>query len=186
MTNFGSNFYSLVLFSSYNFCVSFYLSSSQYYLDYLRREDKKKHKYHITMSNKNRMITKSFSSSNQAKWGNDTSTKPYIPRRRKTTLLPRGDPDLQNCIFDCEDRGTNSKKNLEHLALYAGKNNQPGGDMNFCIMQQQMINLTPPTRPGPHIDQNEQLDYKISRGEYMKHVNTLRSQLRGLFSTVWC
>ena len=99
---------------------------------------------------------------------------------------PRGDPDLQNCIFDCEGCGTDFKRNLEHLALYAGKNNQHGGDMHLCIMQQQMINLTPPTRPGPHTDQYEQLDYKISRGEYMKHVNTLRSQLRGLFSTVWC
>ena len=136
------------------------------------------------MSNNNYIAKKCFSGANPLKGGNYTSVKPYIPRRPKTILLPHEDPDLQSYIFDCEGRGTNFKQNLEHFALYTGKNNQHSGDMHFCIIQQQMINLTPSTRPGPHSDQYEQLDYKISRGKYIKHLNTLCSQLRGFYSTI--
>lgn len=111
-------------------------------------------------------------------------TKPTQPHRPKTVILPRGNADLQNFIFECEGRDTDFKKNLERLALHTAKHAHHGGDMHYCIMEQKMINLSPPVKPGILADPSYQLDYKIARSEYLKHYNVLKSQLRACFSTI--
>ena len=100
-------------------------------------------------------------------------------------MLPQGNPELQNYVFDGDGRGTDIKKNVDTLALYAAKTGSHGSDMHFCIIQQKLTDLPAPTKLSLLGDQYEELDYKIARAEYMKHYNILNSQLCAFYSTVW-
>ena len=110
------------------------------------------------------------------------SSKPWSP---KPILLPHNNLKLQGCVFDGEWWVMGVKKNTEKLTLFAIKTDSHGSDMHFCITQQTMINLTTPAKPRLLANQYHQLDWKISRAEYMKHYNVLCFQLRAFYSTIW-
>ena len=108
------------------------------------------------------------------------------PRRdNKVALLPEGIEELKECVFDCEGRGTDFKRNCEALATYVARSMRNGGDMHFCITTQTMFTPPEPTRPTIYADQIQQLDYRIERAEYVKQLNLIRSQLRSIYSTIW-
>ena len=72
--------------------------------------------------------------------------KNFVPQRPKIVLLSQGNPELQGCAFDCDGRGTDFKKIVKTLPLYAAKTGSHGGDMHFCITQQEAIDLPVPEK----------------------------------------
>ena len=100
-------------------------------------------------------------------------------------MLPEGIDDLKECVFDCEGRGTDFKRNCEALATYVARSMRHGGDMHYCITTQTMFTPPEPAWPTVYSDPIQQLDYKIERAEYVRQVNMIRSQLRAIYSIIW-
>ena len=97
------------------------------------------------------------------------------PNKKTKMLLPEGMEALGDCIFDCEGKGTDFKRNLDKLSLYAGSHYDYGGDMANTLRNLRDIVLTPPTRPDGTVDRFEIMDYKVDYTEYIKQRNKIKS-----------